>query len=115
MIARMKIERDFVRVTAGWRDYGSTYSAVVLQAVVLGVTEFAVGRVLHPAYYAFGLIMVLLVAIQDTRVAIASRCATLLDFVEKQPNQPPHRNAGSRPSPGDSSASETPSSPGPRG
>ena len=31
------------------------------------------------------------------------------------PNQPPQRNAGSRPSSDDSPASETPSSPGPRG
>lgn len=34
---------------------------------------------------------------------------------EKRPNQPPQRNAGSRPSSDDSSASETPSSLGPRG
>jgi hypothetical protein len=34
---------------------------------------------------------------------------------EKKPNQPPQRNAGSRPSSGDSSVSETPSSLGPRG
>jgi hypothetical protein len=34
---------------------------------------------------------------------------------EKQPNQPPQRNAGSRPSSGDSSAFETSSSLGPRG
>ncbi|HWA28606.1 MAG TPA: hypothetical protein VG734_23355 [Lacunisphaera sp.] len=34
---------------------------------------------------------------------------------EKGANQPPQRNAGSRPSSGDASASETPSSPGPRG
>jgi hypothetical protein len=35
--------------------------------------------------------------------------------LDQQPNQPPQRNAGSRPSSGDSPASETPSSPGPRG
>jgi len=34
---------------------------------------------------------------------------------KEEPNQPPQRNAGSRPSSGDSSASETPSSLGPRG
>lgn len=34
---------------------------------------------------------------------------------KKEPNQPPQRNAGSRPSSDDSSASETPSSLGPRG
>ncbi len=35
--------------------------------------------------------------------------------IKKEPIQPPQRNAGSRPSSGDSSASETPSSLGPRG
>jgi hypothetical protein len=35
--------------------------------------------------------------------------------LQEKPNQPPQRNAGSRPSSGDSSASETPSSLGPRG
>ncbi|ACB76334.1 hypothetical protein [Opitutus terrae] len=34
---------------------------------------------------------------------------------EKRPNQPPQRNAGSRPPAGGSAAPETPSSPGPRG
>jgi hypothetical protein len=41
--------------------------------------------------------------------------AQFLSVTEDEPNQPPQRNAGSRPSSGDSPASETPSSLGPRG
>ncbi len=41
--------------------------------------------------------------------------AVLEELRSKRPIQPPQHNAGSRPSAGDSSASETPSSLGPRG
>jgi hypothetical protein len=43
------------------------------------------------------------------------RAAVLSAQRNKEPNQPPQRNAGSRPSSGGSPASETPSSLGPRG
>jgi len=39
----------------------------------------------------------------------------VFDVTEEEPNQPPQRNAGSRPSSSASPASETPSSLGPRG
>lgn len=38
-----------------------------------------------------------------------------VSVIKEGPNQPPQRNAGNRPSSGDSPASETPSSLGPRG
>ena len=46
-----------------------------------------------------------------------AKCSALraMDAIARKPNQPPQRNAGSRPSSDDSSVSETPSSLGPRG
>jgi hypothetical protein len=46
-------------------------------------------------------------------VSVSMLVASLV--FQKRPIQPPQRNAGGRPSSGDSSASETPSSSGPRG
>jgi hypothetical protein len=71
--------------------------------------------------YAFDLRdSTVIIAAADSLHGIAQSASGLLfvlAFVAayKRPIQPPQRNAGSRPSSGDTSASETPSSLGPRG
>ena len=55
--------------------------------------------------------------VSQCRVSTRAKKAKLTSCIvmKTEPNQPPQHNAGSRPSSSDSSASETPSSLGPRG
>lgn len=63
-------------------------------------------RVIERAHY---------LSVHDTDEYAGSNCLHILKRLKEEPNQPTQRNADSRPSSDDSSASETPSSPGPRG
>jgi len=117
---RVKAALKKPRTVSGMDDYGAA-------AYVAGLVDGSDGK--EEAVYAF------LLHEEGTRLLPGAPCplkaATVegiwtdhtrtIGFslwectVEEEPNQPPQRNAGSRPSSADSSASETPSSLGPRG
>lgn len=75
--------------------------------VIVGMSRAWSGGNGNAAFFgaaAFSLVVLLPFALRNTAVQL-----------KEEPIQSPQRNAGSRPSSGDSSASETPSSLGPRG
>jgi len=84
----MKLESDFCRMTAGWRDYWRSYCAMIGFIGVFAFMEVRFGPI-HPWQYFFATLLLINTVIQDTRSAMSVRFRHLIELVDGEPNQSP--------------------------